>query len=73
MSDEDIKNVFEEFDADKNGAISKEELTKAFQQLSEENGTQIDMAEIDAWWPDFKKDANGDINLEEFTKIFKDI
>ena len=73
MSDEDIKNVFEEFDADKNGAISKGELTKAFQQLSEENGTQIDMAEIDAWWPDFKKDANGDINLEEFTKIFKDI
>ena len=71
-ADAELRRAFDMFDLDKNGFISKNELTIVMEKIGEE----LTSVEIDAMMDDADADNDGQVSWEEFkvmvTKIHDD-
>lgn len=66
---EEAKRIFDKFDKDNNGYITKKELKKAMRNL----GQKMSAEEVHKMLADMDTDKNGTIDFEEFCKfIFND-
>jgi len=67
------REYFSEFDADKSGALDKEELTNLTKQFFDKQNCQIpfDKNFIDAWFVDLDVDQSGKIDLNELVEMME--
>ena len=63
-----IKQMFDDFDKDKNGSIDRSELELALKSLN----LAFTQADIEEYMEQLDKSKNGDISFEEFRAFIKD-
>jgi Ca2+-binding EF-hand superfamily protein len=59
-----IKQIFETYDKDNDGTLSKAELIAAFDDFKAKG---LASGDFDAWFNSIDKDGDGTVNPEEFT------
>lgn len=64
----ELRVVFDRFDADKNGAITVEEIMLAMNEA----GTTVTQEQVSRMIVDFDSDGNGELDFDEFVNMMKD-
>ena len=67
LTDQRLQTLFNQFDTDDSGVITRENIFYAMQKLGQEITTQ----ELDEIMKQHDKDGNGTLSFEEFTLVFE--
>ena len=66
LTDQKLQTIFNQFDTDDSGVITRENIFYAMQKL----GHEMNRKEIDAIIQKHDKDGNGYLSFEEFSLVF---